>query len=186
MNEVCRVEHQTPGYTFLHDFALTPTHYVLVQNPVGLDPGPFLLGKVSAAASVKWIEGKPAEVHLLRRPVVGSASQQQLQQQSQQQRLQQQRLQQQQSQQQQQRLQQQQSQQQQQQQNDSSNGSGISSVTGSGSRGVDGSRAHNGNVAGNASVNSNVDRAVSQHGGSGAAQLPKHLVSKVSLPLQWT
>ena len=174
MNEVCRVEHQTPGYTFLHDFALTPTHYVLVQNPVGLDPGPFLLGKVSAAASVKWIEGKPAEVHLLRRPVVGSASQQQLQQQSQQQRLQQQRL------------QQQQSQQQQQQQNDSSNGSGISSVTGSGSRGVDGSRAHNGNVAGNASVNSNVDRAVSQHGGSGAAQLPKHLVSKVSLPLQWT
>ena len=67
---MCRLEHETPGYTFLHDYALTPTHYVLVQNPVRLDPAPFLLGKVSAAASVKWIEGKPAEVHLLRRPVV--------------------------------------------------------------------------------------------------------------------
>ncbi|KAL0053616.1 hypothetical protein WJX82_008309 [Trebouxia sp. C0006] len=44
-NEVCRLEHQTPGYTFLHDFALTPTHYVIVQNPVKLDPAPFLLGK---------------------------------------------------------------------------------------------------------------------------------------------
>ena len=77
-NEVCRLEHQTPGYTFLHDFALTPTHYVIVQNPVKLDPGPFLLGKVSAAASVKWIDNKAAEVHLLRRPVVepNAASQQ--------------------------------------------------------------------------------------------------------------
>lgn len=70
MNEVCRVEHQAPGYTFLHDFALTPTHYVLVQNPVGLQPVNFLLGKVSAAASVKWLDGKPAEIHHLGRPLV--------------------------------------------------------------------------------------------------------------------
>ena len=93
-NEVCRLEHETPGYTFLHDYALTPTHYVLVQNPVRLDPAPFLLGKVSAAASVKWIEGKPAEVHLLRRPVVDAdltrRHQQQQQQKQQQQKQQQQ------------------------------------------------------------------------------------------------
>ncbi len=77
-NEVCRLEHQTPGYTFLHDFALTPTHYVLVQNPVKLELAPFLLGKVSAAASVKWIDNKAAEVHLLKRPIVeaDAASQQ--------------------------------------------------------------------------------------------------------------
>ncbi len=67
----------------MHDFALTPTHYVIVQNPVKLDPAPFLLGKVSAAASVKWIDNKAAEVHLLRRPIVKAdpASQQQQQQQ---------------------------------------------------------------------------------------------------------
>ena len=70
MNEACRVEHQAPGYTFLHDFALTPTHYVLVQNPVGLQPINFLLGKESAAASVKWQDGKPAEIHHLGRPRV--------------------------------------------------------------------------------------------------------------------
>ncbi len=86
-NEVCRLEHQSPGYTFLHDFALTPTHYIIVQNPVKLDPAPFLLGKVSAAASVKWIDNKAAEVHLLRRPLVeaNAASQQRQQQQQQQQ-----------------------------------------------------------------------------------------------------
>ena len=80
---MCRLEHQTPGYTFLHDFALTPTHYVLVQNPVTLDPVPFMLGKISAASSVKWVDGKPAEVHMLRRPVVDAhvAGQQQQQQQ---------------------------------------------------------------------------------------------------------
>ncbi|DBA91440.1 TPA: hypothetical protein ACH3X2_003966 [Trebouxia sp. C0005] len=69
-NEVCRLEHQTPGYTFLHDFALTPTHYIMVQNPVKLEIAPFLLGKVSAAASVKWIDHRAAEVHLLKRSVV--------------------------------------------------------------------------------------------------------------------
>lgn len=70
MKIVCRVEHHTPGYTFLHDFALTPTHYILVQNPVALQPTNFLLGKERAAASVKWLDGKPAEVHLVGRPKV--------------------------------------------------------------------------------------------------------------------
>ena len=70
MNEVSRVVLRTPGYTFLHDFALTPTHIVLIISPVALDLTPFLLGVDSAAASVKWLEGKPAEVHLLGRPVV--------------------------------------------------------------------------------------------------------------------
>lgn len=70
MKEVGRVELRTEGYTFLHDFALTPTHYVLMVCPVVLDPALFLLGVESAAASVKWQEGKPSEVHLLGRPVV--------------------------------------------------------------------------------------------------------------------
>lgn len=65
-----RVVLRTPGYTFLHDFALTPTHIVLIISPVALDLTPFLLGVDSAAASVKWLDGKPAEVHLLGRPVV--------------------------------------------------------------------------------------------------------------------
>lgn len=70
MKEVGRVELRTSGYTFLHDFALTPTHYVLMVCPVALDPALFLLGVESAAASVKWQEGKPSEVHLLGRPVI--------------------------------------------------------------------------------------------------------------------
>ena len=64
------MEFRTSGYTFLHDFALTPTHYVLMVCPVALDPTLFLLGVDSAAASVKWQEGKPSEVHLLGRPIV--------------------------------------------------------------------------------------------------------------------
>ena len=70
MKEVSRVELRTPGYTFLHDFALTPTHIVVIISPVALDATPFLLGRDSAAASVKWQDGKPAEVHLLGRPVI--------------------------------------------------------------------------------------------------------------------
>lgn len=70
MKEVGRVELRTSGYTFLHDFALTPTHYVLMVCPVVLDPALFLLGVESAAASVKWQEGKPSEIHMLGRPVI--------------------------------------------------------------------------------------------------------------------
>ena len=91
MKEVSRVELRTPGYTFLHDFALTPTHIVVIISPVALDMAPFLLGVDSAAASVKWQNGKPAEVHLLGRPVVDAPAvvrqqQQQRQQQQPQQR----------------------------------------------------------------------------------------------------
>ncbi|KAK9825744.1 hypothetical protein WJX74_003612 [Apatococcus lobatus] len=75
MKEVCRLEYALPGYTFLHDFALTPTHYVLIQNPVAMDPAPFMLGKCSAASSIKFVDGQPAEVHLVRRPVDGSGTQ---------------------------------------------------------------------------------------------------------------
>lgn len=69
MKEVSRVELRTPGYTFLHDFALTPTHIVVIISPVALDVTPFLLGLDSAAASVKWQDDKTAEVHLVGRPV---------------------------------------------------------------------------------------------------------------------
>ena len=90
MKEVSRVELRTPGYTFLHDFALTPTHIVVVISPVAQEPTRFLLGLDSAAASVKWQDGKTSEVHLLGRPVVdapapASPSQQQQGQQKQQQ-----------------------------------------------------------------------------------------------------
>ena len=74
MKEVNRVEHCTAGYTFLHDFALTPTHIVLIISPVALDPTLFLLGVDSAAASVKWLDGKPAEVHLLGRPTADASA----------------------------------------------------------------------------------------------------------------
>lgn len=75
MREVCRLEYALPGYTFLHDFALTPTHYVLIQNPVAMDPAPFMLGKISAASSIRFVDGQPAEVHLVRRPIDGSNTQ---------------------------------------------------------------------------------------------------------------
>ena len=86
MKEVSRVELRTPGYTFLHDFALTPTHIVVIISPVALKVAPFLLGVDSAAASVKWQDGRQAEVHLLGRPVVDApaAARQQQQQQQQQ------------------------------------------------------------------------------------------------------
>jgi all-trans-8'-apo-beta-carotenal 15,15'-oxygenase len=39
-----RREHPVPGFAFLHDFVWTPSHRIFCQNPIGLNPFPFLLG----------------------------------------------------------------------------------------------------------------------------------------------
>eukprot|EP00891_Asterochloris_glomerata_P008177 jgi/Astpho2/8177/Aster-03105 len=68
MQLVSQTVHSLPGYAFLHDFAVTPQHYVVFQNPVHLSLAPFILGQQAPAQCVDWAEGEPMQVHLVPRP----------------------------------------------------------------------------------------------------------------------
>ncbi len=62
MQLVSQTVHSLPGYAFLHDFAVTPQHYVVFQNPVHLSLAPFILGQQAPAQCVDWAEGEPMQV----------------------------------------------------------------------------------------------------------------------------
>ena len=51
----------------MHDFAVTPQHYLLCCNPVELRLGQ-LLGGSSCVASVRELPGAPLGMRVLRRP----------------------------------------------------------------------------------------------------------------------
>ncbi|MBP0001390.1 MAG: carotenoid oxygenase family protein [Cyanobacteria bacterium SID2] len=46
--------HAIPGFAFLHDMAITPNYCIFFQNPVTLNPLPYLLGFRGAAECVKF------------------------------------------------------------------------------------------------------------------------------------
>ena len=62
MQLVSQTVHSLSGYAFLHDFAVTPQHYVVFQNPVRLSLAPFILGQQGPAQCVDWAEGEPMQV----------------------------------------------------------------------------------------------------------------------------
>ena len=62
MQLVSQTVHSLSGYAFLHDFAVTPQHYVVFQNPVRLSLAPFILGQQGPAQCVDWAEGQPMQV----------------------------------------------------------------------------------------------------------------------------
>lgn len=64
-----------PGFAFIHDFAVTPNHYIFFQNPVTLNPIPFLFGLKGAGECISFQPQNPTKVWLLPR---GSGQPQQL------------------------------------------------------------------------------------------------------------
>ncbi len=62
-----RYEHITPGFAFIHDFAITPNYCIFFQNAVTYNPVPFLLGLKGAGECVNFQAGKPTKIILIPR-----------------------------------------------------------------------------------------------------------------------
>ena len=62
-----RHSHSVPGFSFIHDFAITPHYCIFFQNPVNFNPLPFLFGVRGAGECVQFQPGKPTRVLLIPR-----------------------------------------------------------------------------------------------------------------------
>ncbi|MCH2246071.1 MAG: carotenoid oxygenase family protein, partial [Crocosphaera sp.] len=62
-----RHSHTVPGFSFIHDFAITPHYCLLLQNPVTFNPIPFLLGLKGAGECVNFQQGKPSQLIIIPR-----------------------------------------------------------------------------------------------------------------------
>ena len=60
-------QHSIPGFTFIHDFAITPNYCLLFQNPLLFNPIPFALGLRGAAECIKFLSDKPTKIWLIPR-----------------------------------------------------------------------------------------------------------------------
>ncbi len=59
--------HITPGFAFIHDFAITPTYAIFFQNPVTLNPLPYLAGLRGAAECIKFHSDQLTRIILIPR-----------------------------------------------------------------------------------------------------------------------
>lgn len=59
--------HNIPGFSFIHDFAITPHYAIFFQNPVAFNPVPFLLGFCGAGECVKYQPDRPTRIILIPR-----------------------------------------------------------------------------------------------------------------------
>lgn len=66
-NLLRRHSHTVPGFSFIHDFAITPHYCLLLQNPVTFNPIPFLLGLKGAGECVNFQQGKPSQLIIIPR-----------------------------------------------------------------------------------------------------------------------
>ena len=62
-----RHSHSTPGFSFIHDFIITPNYAIFFQNPVNFNPLPFLFGMRGAGECVQFQSDKPTTVILIPR-----------------------------------------------------------------------------------------------------------------------
>jgi all-trans-8'-apo-beta-carotenal 15,15'-oxygenase len=60
-------KHSLPGFSFIHDFAITPNYCLFFQNPLFFNPIPFVLGLRGAAECMSFQEGKPTKVWIIPR-----------------------------------------------------------------------------------------------------------------------
>jgi all-trans-8'-apo-beta-carotenal 15,15'-oxygenase len=64
-----RHSHSIQGFSFIHDFAITPNYAIFLQNPVSYNPFPFLLGWKGAGECVQYEANQPTRILLIpRRP----------------------------------------------------------------------------------------------------------------------
>ena len=62
-----RHAHSVPGFSFIHDFAITPNYAIFCQNPVNFNPLPFLFGMRGAGECVDFQPHKPTKIILIPR-----------------------------------------------------------------------------------------------------------------------
>ena len=62
-----RHSHSVAGFSFIHDFMITPQYAIFFQNPVSFNPLPFLLGMRGAGECVQFQPDKPTNVILIAR-----------------------------------------------------------------------------------------------------------------------
>lgn len=62
-----RHSHSIPGFSFIHDFIITPHYAIFFQNPVNFNPLPFLFGMRGAGECVQFQPEKPTNVILIPR-----------------------------------------------------------------------------------------------------------------------
>ncbi|MEM8546190.1 MAG: carotenoid oxygenase family protein [Cyanobacteria bacterium P01_H01_bin.119] len=59
--------HTTPGFSFLHDFAITPSYAIFFQNPVSFNPMPFILGMKGAGECVDFQADQSTKIVIIPR-----------------------------------------------------------------------------------------------------------------------
>ena len=62
-----RHSHSIPGFSFIHDFIITPHYAIFFQNPVNFNPLPFLFGMRGAGECVEFQPQKPTNVVMIPR-----------------------------------------------------------------------------------------------------------------------
>ncbi|WP_107669130.1 carotenoid oxygenase family protein [Cyanothece sp. BG0011] len=62
-----RHSHTVPGFSFIHDFAITPHYCLLLQNPVTFNPLPYFLGLKGAGECVNFHPKKPSQLIIIPR-----------------------------------------------------------------------------------------------------------------------
>ncbi|MGK7881076.1 MAG: carotenoid oxygenase family protein, partial [Crocosphaera sp.] len=59
--------HVVSGFSFIHDFAITPHYCLFLQNPVTFNPLPFLFGLKGAGECVNFQQNKPSKLIIIPR-----------------------------------------------------------------------------------------------------------------------
>ncbi|MGF1486966.1 MAG: carotenoid oxygenase family protein [Prochloraceae cyanobacterium] len=62
-----RHAHSFPGFSFIHDFAITPNYCIFFQNPVSFNPIPFALGFKGAGECIKYQSDRPTKIVVIPR-----------------------------------------------------------------------------------------------------------------------
>lgn len=60
-------DHSVPGFSFIHDFAITPNYCLFFQNPLLFNPFPYLLGLRGAAECIRFLKDKPTKIWVIPR-----------------------------------------------------------------------------------------------------------------------
>ncbi|MGK7874773.1 MAG: carotenoid oxygenase family protein [Xenococcaceae cyanobacterium] len=64
---VRRHAHSIPGFSFIHDFAITPNYCIFFQNPITFNPIPFVLGWRGAGECIRFQRDKPTSIVVIPR-----------------------------------------------------------------------------------------------------------------------
>jgi all-trans-8'-apo-beta-carotenal 15,15'-oxygenase len=59
--------HTVPGFSFIHDFLITPNYYIFFQNPITYNPLPFLFGWRGAGECLQYQSQQPTKIIFISR-----------------------------------------------------------------------------------------------------------------------